>query len=184
MTKYVLRINKPLKDLDDDEMLLLLIVPARMKGETYTLLSRNSDGFGKIVPYHTHDLMNWCYLAGRAFETSIALYQLFKAEEFWDRDQEGPNDDEIMRAVLAYALRPNSSEMRTRAEKMATVLEHFSKERVDPEKIVRSLKSGGGVDRFYQRVCRDVATADGKTTAAPKAALREPDHDQSDSAKD
>src|SRR5271170_3397449 len=107
MTKYVLRINKPLKDLDDDEMLLLLIVPARMKGETYTLLSRNSDGFGKIVPYHTHDLMNWCYLAGRAFETSIALYQLFKAEEFWDRDQEGPNDDEIMRAVLAYALRPN-----------------------------------------------------------------------------
>jgi hypothetical protein len=90
MTKYVLRINKPLEDLDEDEALHLLIVPARMKGEAYTLLSRDSDGFGKIIFYHTRDLMNWCYLAGRAFETSVAFYQLFKAAR--SREVQGRRD--------------------------------------------------------------------------------------------
>ena len=52
MTKYVIQTNKPLSDLDDDEMVHLLIVPARMKGAVYTANSRNSDGFGKITPCH------------------------------------------------------------------------------------------------------------------------------------
>jgi len=35
MTNYLIKTNKPLSDLDSDEMLHLLIVPARMKGAVY-----------------------------------------------------------------------------------------------------------------------------------------------------
>jgi hypothetical protein len=41
MTKYVIKTNKPLSDLDDDEMLHLPIVPAKMKGAVYTAKSGN-----------------------------------------------------------------------------------------------------------------------------------------------
>ena len=58
MTKYGIKTNKPLSDLDDEEMLHLLIVPARMKGAVYTAKSRDSDGFGKITPYHVVDLLH------------------------------------------------------------------------------------------------------------------------------
>ncbi len=93
MTKYVIKTNKPLSDLDDDELLHLLIVPARMKGAVYTAKSGKSDGFGRETPYHTRDLLHWCYLVGCAFETSLAFFQVFKAAEFWDSDQEKPKDD-------------------------------------------------------------------------------------------
>jgi hypothetical protein len=106
MTKYVIKTNKPLSDLDSDEMLHLLIVPARMKGAMYTAQSGKSDGFGKITPYHAVDLLHWCYLAGCTFERSLSFFQLFKADEFWDSDQERPKDDGIMRAITAYALKP------------------------------------------------------------------------------
>jgi hypothetical protein len=74
--------------------------------------------------------------------------------------------------------------MRTRAEKMARVLEHFSKERVDPEKVVRRLKSGDGVERIYQRICRNVSAAGTGKTAAPETTSRQTNPDQSDSAND
>ncbi len=184
MTKYVIKTNKPLSDLDDDEMLHLLIVPARMKGAVYTAKSRKSDGFGKITPYHTLDLLHWCYLAGCAFETSLAFFQLFKADEFWDSDQEKPKDDGIMRAVMAYALKPKSPEMRARAEKMTRVLEHFSKAGVDPNGVEAKLKSGGGVDKICRRHC---GTATGDTTVdvnIDKAAPLEGDNGGLDVSKD
>jgi hypothetical protein len=106
MTKYVIKTNKPLSDLDSDEMLHLRIVPARMKAALYTAQSGKSDGFGKITPYHAVDLLHWCYLAGCTFERSLSFFQLFKADEFWDSDQERPKDDGIMRAITAYALKP------------------------------------------------------------------------------
>jgi hypothetical protein len=81
------------------------------------------------------------------------FFQLFKADEFWDSDQEEPKDDGIMRAVVAYALNPRSAEMRTRAEKMTRVLEHFSKEGVDPNGVERKLKAAGGVDEMCRGLC-------------------------------
>jgi hypothetical protein len=47
MTKYVIKTNKPLSDLDDDEMLHLLIVPAGIKSAVYaTKLVRCRIGSG------------------------------------------------------------------------------------------------------------------------------------------
>jgi hypothetical protein len=92
-------------------------------------------------------------LVGCAFEKSLAFFQLFKADEYWDGDQERPKDDGIMRAVMAYALKPKSPEMRARAEKMTRVLGHFSKEGVDPNGVEAKLKSGGGVDEICRRHC-------------------------------
>jgi hypothetical protein len=67
-TKYVIKTNKPLSDVDDDEVLHLLVVPTKMTGAVYMTKSGKSDGLGKITPCHTHDLLHWCYLAGCAFE--------------------------------------------------------------------------------------------------------------------
>ena len=55
MTKYVIKTNKPLSDLDSDEMLHLLIVPAKMKGAVYTAKSSKSDGF-RVWTYEVFDL--------------------------------------------------------------------------------------------------------------------------------
>ena len=58
-----------------------------------------------------------------------------------------------MRAVMAYALKPKTPEMRARAEKMTRALEHFSREGVDPNGVERKLKAGGGVDELFRRLC-------------------------------
>jgi hypothetical protein len=75
------------------------------------------------------------------------------SDVFWNDVRQKPKGDEVMKAVLTFAMKAKSKNLRNRVTKTAAVLESFDQLEVKAEHfVVARLKAGGGIEKMYGEI--------------------------------
>lgn len=121
--------------------------------ESYAELSQNYNEAAEGYRLRLYEFAARCYWIGLAFARSPASYQQFMSDVFWNDVRQKPKGDEVMKAVLTFAMKAKSKNLRNRVTKTAAVLESFDQLEVKAEHVVVArLKAGGGIEKMYREI--------------------------------
>jgi 2-oxoacid dehydrogenase/acyltransferase catalytic subunit len=121
--------------------------------ESYAELSQNYNEAAEGYRLRLYEFAARCYWIGLAFARSPASYQQFMSDVFWNDVRQKPKGDEVMKAVLTFAMKAKSKNLRNRVTKTAAVLESFDQLEVKAEHVVVArLKAGGGIEKMYGEI--------------------------------
>jgi len=121
--------------------------------ESFTELSRDYYEAAEGYRLRLYKFAARCYWIGRAFAKNPSSYQRFMDDVFWNDVRQKPREDEIMKAVLTFAMNAKSQNLRNRVTKTAAVLESLDQHEVKAEHVVVArLKAGGGIEKMYREI--------------------------------
>ena len=121
--------------------------------ESFTELFRDYNEAAEGYRLRLYKFVARCYWIGRAFAKNPSSYQRFMDDVFWNDVRQKPRDDEIMKAVLTFAMNAKSKNLRNRVTKTAAVLESLDQHEVKAEHVVVArLKAGGGIEKIYREI--------------------------------
>jgi hypothetical protein len=121
--------------------------------ESFTELSRDYNEAAEGYRLRLYKFVARCYWIGRAFAKNPSSYQRFMDDVFWNDVRQKPRDDEIMKAVLTFAMNAKSKNLRNRVTKTAAVLESLDRQELTAERVVVArLKAGGGIEKIYREI--------------------------------
>jgi len=121
--------------------------------ESFAELSRDYNEAAEGYRLRLYKFLARCYWIGRAFAKNPSSYQRFMDDVFWNDVRQKPRDDEIMKAVLTFAMNAKSKNLRNRVTKTAAVLESLDQQELKAEHVVVArLKAGGGIEKMYREI--------------------------------
>ena len=75
------------------------------------------------------------------------------SDVFWNDVRQKPKGDEVMKAVLTFAMKAKSKNLQNRVTKTAAVLESFDELELKAEHVVvAQLTTGGGIEKMYREI--------------------------------
>jgi hypothetical protein len=97
-----------------------------------------------------------CYGVGLDFMDDLDEFHRFMFDEFWANVRQKPKDDQIMKAVLTFAMNADTPQKRTKVTKIAKVLDHCAEEpAMDVGEVANFIEENGGIEKIYTNLTDD-----------------------------
>ena len=129
-----------------------LVLEARSAANRFKKISRECEETAEGYRAKLYGVAAKCYSIGLGFMKDKGQFHRFMSTEFLSGipKKQKPADNQQMKAVLTFVFKANTKQRQNEVLKLATILDAFARENVEPSKIVCRFKAGGGIEKLYR----------------------------------
>jgi hypothetical protein len=131
------------------------ILRAKRTAEFFVEIAQKHESAEKGYRQQLYLFAQRCYGIGLDFMNQLEEFHRFMSDEFWADVRQKPKDDQIMKAVVTFAMNANTSHKRIKVTKIARVLEGCVKQTMEANKVAKYIYEHGGIERLYRELTGD-----------------------------
>jgi len=99
-----------------------------------------------------YDFAQRCYEIGLDLTDDLDEFQRFMGDKFWLTVRQKPKDNQIMKAVLTFAMKANTKQKQTKVIKIAKILDHCAEQPMASEEVAKYINEHGGIESLYSEL--------------------------------
>jgi hypothetical protein len=104
------------------------ILKARKAAEFFAKIAEEYEEAADGYRSQLYQFAQRCYGIGLEFMDNLDEFHRFMGDEYWANVRQKPKDDQIMKAVLTFAMNADTPQKRTKVTKIAKGLDHCAEE--------------------------------------------------------